>query len=151
MLDGCRLFLGVVYWPPALSVVKCFEDFLSCVGFLASLSSYFVICGNFNILINDLSPAVSEFKSVIDACCLTQYIDFLNHLHGHTLDLLMAPSKFSAISDVQGLRFISDHKIISCVLTFHPWILQCRKLLPSVSIINWILINSEMTFLLSHF
>ena len=30
----------------------------------------------------------------------------------------MAPSKFSAISDLKGLGFISDHKIISCVVDF---------------------------------
>ena len=30
----------------------------------------------------------------------------------------MAPSEFSAISDVKGLGFISDHKIISCVVDF---------------------------------
>ena len=61
-----------------------------------------------------MSPTVSEFKSVMDSCCLSQYIDFPTHLHGHTLDLLMAPSEFSAISDVKGSGFISDHKIISC-------------------------------------
>ena len=65
-----------------------------------------------------MSPTVSEFKSVIDSCCLSQYIDFPTHLHGHTLDLQMAPSKFSAISDVKGSGFISDHKIISCVVDF---------------------------------
>ena len=59
-----------------------------------------------------MSPTVSEFKSVIDSCCLSQHIDFPTHLHGHTLDLLMAPSEFSAISDVKGSDFISDHKII---------------------------------------
>ena len=35
-LDGRRLFLGVIYRPPASSVVKFFEDFLSYVGFLSS-------------------------------------------------------------------------------------------------------------------
>ena len=65
-----------------------------------------------------MSPTVSEFKSVIDSCCLSQHIDFPTHLHGHTLDLLMAPSEFSAISDVKGSDFISDHKIISCVVDF---------------------------------
>ena len=54
----------------------------------------------------------------MDSCCLSQYIDFPTHLHGHTLDLLMAPSEFSAISDVKGSGFISDHKIISCVVDF---------------------------------
>ena len=88
------------------------------MGFLSSLSSSFVICGDFNIHVNAMSPTVSEFKSVIDSCCLTQYINFPTHLHGHTLDLLMAPSKFSAISDVKGSGFISDHKIISCMVDF---------------------------------
>ena len=83
-----------------------------------------------------MSPTVSKFKSVIDSCYLSEYIDFPTHLHGHTFDLLMAPSEFSVISDVKGSGFINDHKIISCVVAFHLWILQCRKLLPSASIIN---------------
>ena len=65
-----------------------------------------------------MSPIVSEFKSVIDFCCLSQYFDFPTHLHGHTLELLMVPFEFSAISDVKGSGFISDHKIISCVVNF---------------------------------
>ena len=88
------------------------------MGFLFSLSSSFVICGDFNFHVDTMSPTVSEFKSVMDSCCLSQYIDFPTHLHGHTLDLLMAPSKFSAISDVKGSGFISDHKIIYCVVDF---------------------------------
>ena len=117
-LNGRRLFLGVIYRPPASSVVKFFEDFLSYVGFLSSLSSSFVIRCGFSLHVDIMSPTVSEFKSVIDSCCLSQYIDFPTHLHGHTLDLLMAPSEFSAISDVKGSGFISDHKIISCVVDF---------------------------------
>ena len=117
-LDGCRMFLGVIYRPPASSVVKSFEDFLSYVGFLSSLSSSFVICGDFNFHVDTMSPTVSEFKSVMDSCCLSQYIGFPTHLHGHTLDLLMAPSEFSAISDVKGSGFISDHKMISCEVDF---------------------------------
>ena len=112
------MFLGVVYRPPASSVVKFFEDFLSYVDFLSSLSSSFVICCDFNFYVDTMSPTVSEFKSVMDSCCLSQYIDFPTHLHGHTLDLLMAPSEFSATSDVKGSGFISDHKIISCVVDF---------------------------------
>ena len=77
-----------------------------------------MICGDFNFHVDTMSPTVSELKSVIDSCCLSQHIDFPTHLHGHTLDLLMAPSKFSAISDVKGSGFVSDHKIISCVVDF---------------------------------
>ena len=130
------MFLGAVYRPPASSVVKCFEDFLSYVGFLSSLSSSFVICGDFNFHVDTMSPTVSEFKSVIDSCCLSQYVDFPTHLHGHTLDLLMAPSKFSAISDVKGSSFISDHKIISCVVDFPSSDTPMQKVVTSVSIIN---------------
>ena len=91
------------------------------MGFLSSLSPSFVICGDFNLHVEIMSPTVSELKSVMDSCCLSQYIDFPTHLHGHTLDLLMAPSEFSAISDVKGSGFISDHKIISCVVDFPSW------------------------------
>ena len=128
-------FLGSFTAPPASSVVNFFEDFLSYVGFLSSLSSSFVICGDFNFHVNTMSPTVSEFKLVIDSCCLSQYIDFPTHLHGHTLDLLMAPSKFSAISDVKGSGFKSDHKIISYVVDFPSSDTPMQKVvyLPSVS------------------
>ena len=112
------MLLGVIYCRPASSVVKFFENFLSDMGFCLPLSCSFVICGDFNFHVDTMSPTVSEFKSVIDSCCLSQYIDFPTHLHGATLDLPMAPSKFSAISDVKGSGFISDHKIISCVVDF---------------------------------
>ena len=74
-----------------------------------------------------MSPTISEFKSVIDSCCLTQCIDFPTHLHGHTLDLLLAPSKFSTISDLKGSGFISDHEIISCVVDFPSLVTPMQK------------------------
>ena len=58
-LNGRRMFLGVIYRPPAFSVVKFFEEFLSYVGFLSSLSSSFVICGDFNFHVDGMSPTVS--------------------------------------------------------------------------------------------
>ena len=91
---------------------------MSYIGFLSSLSPSFVVCGDFNIHVDSASPSVCEFKSMIDACFLTQYIDFPTHLHGHTLDLLLAPTELSGISEVHGSCFISDHKIISCSVDF---------------------------------
>ena len=87
------------------------EDFLSYIGFLSSLSSSFVVCGDFNIHMDAVSPLVLEFKSVVDACSLTQYVDFPTHLHGHTLH-------FSPISEMHGSYFISNHKIVSCLVEF---------------------------------
>ena len=112
------MILGALYRPPASSVQVYFEDFLSYIGFLSSSSPSFVVCGNFNIHVDSASPLVSVFKSVIDACCLTQYIEFPTQLHGHTLDLLLIPTEFSAISEVHHSCFISDHKIISCLVDF---------------------------------
>ena len=71
---GCSLILGSLYRPPASAVQVFLEDFLPYIGFLLSLSSYFVVCGDFNIHVDSASSLVSEFKSVIDACRLTQYI-----------------------------------------------------------------------------
>ena len=88
-----------------------------CFG-IFSLSSSFIVCGEFNIHVDSASPLVSEFKFVVDACCLTQYIEFPTHLHGHTLDLLLAPMEFLAISEVYGSCFNSDHKIVSCLVDF---------------------------------
>ena len=127
MPDGHHLFLGAIYQPPASSVVNFLEDFLSYVGFLFSLSSSFVICVDVNIHVNVMSPTASEFKSVIDSCCMTQYNDFPTHLHGYTLVLFRAPSKFSAIFDVKGSGFISDNKTISCVVDFSSFNTSMQK------------------------
>ena len=113
----CNLILGALYRPPASSFQVFLEDFLSYIGFLLSLSSSFVVCGDFNIHVD---PLVSEFKSMVDACSLTQYIYFPTHLHGHTLDLLLAPTEFLSISEMQVSCFISDHKIVSCLVDFPP-------------------------------
>ena len=94
------------------------EDFLPYIGFLWSLSSSFVVCGDFNIHVYSVSPLVSEFMSVVDACCLTKHIDFPTHLHGHILNLLLALTEFLPISEVHGSYFISDHKHISSLVYF---------------------------------
>ena len=94
---GRSLILGTMYRPPAYSVQTVLEDFLSYIGFLSSLSSSFVVCCDFNIHVDSVSPLILEFKSVVDACSLTQYVDFPTHLHGHTLDWLLAPMEYSSI------------------------------------------------------
>ena len=73
---------------------------------------------DFSIHVDSVSPFVWEFKSMVDACSLTQYIDFLSHFHGHTLDLLFAPMEFSSISEVHSSCCINDHKIVSCLTDF---------------------------------
>ena len=59
---------------PASSVQDFLEYFLFYIGFLSTISSSFVVCGDFSIHVDSASPLVLEFKSVVDACCLTQYI-----------------------------------------------------------------------------
>ena len=53
------------------------EDFLSYMAFLSSPFFPFAVCGDFNIHADSVSPLDSEFKTVVDSCCLTQYINFL--------------------------------------------------------------------------
>ena len=57
---------------------------------------------------------------MVDACCLTQNIDFPKYVRGDTLNLFLAPMESSAISQVHGSCFISDHKIVSCLVDFPP-------------------------------
>ena len=47
-----------------------------------------------NVHVDSVSPLVLEFKSMVEACSLTQCIDFPIHLHAHTLDLLLLPTEF---------------------------------------------------------
>ena len=71
-------------------------------------------CG-FCILMPEVVISIFMWILYLDAGSLTQYVDFPTHFHGHTLDLLLAPTKYIHL---YSLCFIGDHKIVSCLVDF---------------------------------
>ena len=110
------LNLASIYRPPQLSSTSFLHDFMSFVSFTSTLPSPTIISGDFNIHMDSSSNISTDFKSLLDSCDLTQYIKFPTHIHGHTLDLLIAPSHFTGINSIQNHGCFSDHFCISCNL-----------------------------------
>jgi len=85
---------------------------MSFYGFLSSLSSPTLICGDFTIRLHTDTMSSLNFKSMLDSCNLVQHIDFPTHIHGDTLDCLITPSDFT------GIGCIGDHFCVGCRLDF---------------------------------
>ena len=96
--NSSHLSIFNVYRPPDSSNhSQSFSTFLS--EFQAQLSIFattphpFLITGDFNIHIDDTTDSHStSFMSLLSDVNLTQYVSWPTHLHGHTLDLIIAPS-----------------------------------------------------------
>ena len=117
------MILGVLYRPPASSVQVFLEDFLSYIGFLSSLSSSFVVCDDFNIHVDFASPLVSEFKSVIDGCCLTQYIEFATHLLGlRWVYFLLSPAEIDIFVMFEQYQWTKAY-----ALSVHCLLILCKQ------------------------
>ena len=59
-----------------------------------------------------------KFLSVLDSCNLKQLVTKPTHLHGHTLDLILAPQDGSYSHDVKVCDFVSDHALVKCHIDF---------------------------------
>ena len=55
-----------------------------------------------------------KFTSLLDSCNMSQFVHKSTHLHGHTLDLIMAPTGQSTVYNVKICDFISDHALVKC-------------------------------------
>jgi Reverse transcriptase (RNA-dependent DNA polymerase)/Endonuclease-reverse transcriptase len=66
------------------------SDFQSLISTAATTPHNFLITGDFNIHIDDLSdPHTQAFLSILDNSNLTQHVHFPTHRDGHTLDLII--------------------------------------------------------------
>ena len=77
-----------------------------------------LICGDFNIHVNDKNDATAQaFLELITSMGLQQHVWFPTHKSGHTLDLIITRKTDSIIANnpVPGY-FISDHVTIQCGL-----------------------------------
>jgi len=103
-----------IYRSPGSGISVFLVEFMSFYGFLSSLSSPTLICGDFNIHLDTDTVSSLNFKSMLDSCSLVQHIDFPTHIHGDTLDCLITPSDFTDIDNISNISCISDHFCVGC-------------------------------------
>ena len=85
---------------------------LPVLEFLSSISSSFMISGDFNIHVDTTSRDSIKFLDTLLSCDMTQHANKPTHIHGHILDLLLTPSDFSAVSNVLVAEFFPDYALV---------------------------------------
>ena len=107
--------------PPSSCTTQFLEDFLALSGFLSSIGSNFIICGDINVHLDVECGNRSRFNDILQCCSLSQCVSGLTHILGHTLDVLISPCDSDFVCNVNVGDFISDHAAIRCQLNFsHP-------------------------------
>jgi len=83
-----------------------------------STSHEFLITGDFNILVDDLTDSNAiQFLSLLDLANLTQHVLFPTHRHSHTLDLVITSANSTLSPTVPSLPISpTDHFPIICSL-----------------------------------
>ena len=117
------LFLSVIYRPPNTGNFIC--ELTSHLYFLYSLSSNFILAGDFN------TPNCTSHDNPLTALLreleLVQHIDFPTHRLGNILDLTITPKPNShLIQEIGRETFDSDHYLILCSLNLAPLPLPLR-------------------------
>ena len=110
-----------LYRPPGSCTTQFLEDFLALSGFLSSIGSNFIICGDINVNLDVECGDRSRFNDILQCCSLSQRVNGPTHILGHTLDVLISPGDSDFVCSVHVGDFISDHAAIRCQLDFsHP-------------------------------
>ena len=69
-------------------------------GFLSSLTSSFIICGDFNVHVDLDCIDQKKILDLLDSSNLVQSVNKPTHLHGHILELILGPSDSNFVSNV---------------------------------------------------
>jgi exonuclease III len=100
-LPHSKLSLFNIYRPPSsfaksrdsASFSQFLDDFQTLISSISTLSHDFLITGDFNIHVDDLTDSSAlQFISLLDLANLTQHVSFPTHRLNHTLDLIITSS-----------------------------------------------------------
>ena len=133
-LPHSNLALYNIYRPPqsttksqhSVSFSQFLEDFQTLISSISTSPHEFLITGDFNIHVDDLTDSNAiQFLSLLDHANLTQHVSFPTHQHSHTLDLVitsansaLSPTVISLpISPTDHLPIISSLKITASPTT----------------------------------
>ena len=110
--------IACVYRPPGSCSDEFLDQFLNFFEYLSSVSSLFLMCGDFNIHVDTSSSDSTKFLNCLDSCNIAQHVHSPTHLHGHILDLVLAPTEPKVVSNVRVGGFFSDHAVVHGQLDF---------------------------------
>ncbi len=111
-----------IYRPGSVPPCATFYDELhSLFEIIATYKSLYVICGDFNIHVDNPSDLhCRQFTELLDVLDMTQHVHQSTHLFGHTLDLLIT-YKESFLSNITvDPPLLSDHSLITFLFPFLP-------------------------------
>ena len=80
-----------MYHPPGSCTTQFLDDFLALSGFLSSIGSNFIICGNINVHLDVECGDRSRFNDILQCCSLNQCVSDPTHILGHTINVLISP------------------------------------------------------------
>ena len=100
--------VACVYRPPGSCTTQFLEAFLTLAGFLSSVGSSFIICGDINIHLDVECGDRSRFNDILQCCSLIQCVNGQTHVLGHTMDVLISPCDSDFVLNVSVGDFISD-------------------------------------------
>ena len=110
----------VIYRPPGSTSDEFITEFASLLENIALSGAPLVICGDFNIHCDiQNNKFTKQFHEALHAFGLTQHVQEKTHVKGHILDLLISRDRDSLeISKVSVDDLISDHNLVSCLLSY---------------------------------
>ena len=76
-----------VYRPPGSCTTLFLEDFRALSGFLSSIGSNFIICGDINVHLDVECGDRSRFNNILQCCSLSQCVSGPTHIHSGRFDI----------------------------------------------------------------
>jgi len=126
-LPQSKLSVFNIYRPPSSSAVSkpfsvFLDEFNSFLSFAATTPHEFLITGDFNIHLDNLTDHLtSQFLSLLSSFNLTQHVDFPTHDKNHILDLVITSSDSSLAPSLSSTQCSpSDHFPVFTKLSINP-------------------------------
>ncbi len=124
-----NLMFVVVYRPASQPITnKFFDDLTSLLEVTAMYKSKTVICGDFNVHIDDSNDSNAlQLLDLLEAFGLTQHINGSTHMFGHTLDLVITAPDFVPLHTCADSPIFSDHGLVTCFLPHSRPVSSCLQ------------------------
>ena len=100
-----------VHVPLLFLMISCFS-----LVFLSSLTSSFIICGDFNVHVDTDCIDQRKFFILLDTSNLAQNVNKCTHFHGQILDLILSVSDSSFTRNLTVGELVSGHALVKCHL-----------------------------------
>ena len=125
--ESLRFRLVIVYRPPyssnhPVTISTFLEKFAVYLESIILSSEPLCLTGDFNVHVDDPNDSSARcFRELLESMSLTQHVNVLTHVEGHTLDLVITRNSDSLICRAPFTDFtISDHLPVVCSLRVSP-------------------------------